>query len=68
MVGYIGVYVMTVLGDPIPVDESNNEEPEQTSEAGTCPECGGRGNPCGSTLETQYYNCEYCDNSFSEAK
>jgi len=51
------------LGGPVPVGET---EVEQNGEAGICPDCGGRGNPCGSTLETQFYNCEHCPNTFSE--
>ena len=55
------------LGDPIPVDDTSTEDVEQEDEYGTCPECGGRGNPCGSTATKEFLKCEYCGENFSEA-
>jgi len=51
------------MGGPVPVGET---EVENNGEAGICPDCGGRGNPCGSTQTTQFYNCEHCPETFSE--
>jgi len=54
------------LGDPIPVGETDTEAVEQEAEYGTCPECGGRGSPCGSTATKDFLKCEYCGENFSE--
>lgn len=55
-----------MIGEPVPVDESESEGVEQTEEYGTCPECGGRGSPCGETATTAFLKCEYCGENFSE--
>lgn len=55
-----------MLGEPIPVDDSENELVEQEDEYGHCPECGGRGAPCGETATKAFLKCEYCGEHFSE--
>lgn len=58
---------MTSLGNPIPIDDAGPDAVEQEAEYGTCPECGGRGSPCGSTPTKEFLKCEYCGENFSEA-
>jgi len=55
-----------MFGEPIPVGETETEAVENETEYGTCPECGGRGNPCGSTTTVEFLKCEYCSETFKE--
>ena len=55
-----------MIGEPIPIDDSDPEPVEQVDEYGTCPECGGRGSLCGRTPAKEFLKCEYCGENFSE--